>query len=1065
GGVVTTSTQTQPGLPATSSPDAELRGISRACREAIFVHDLAVLDFGLTLEVPRIWSDSSTGITAAKRIGPGTKLRHLDVSEFYVQGAVQAGKVLLRKVKGTENPANYLTKHPKTGNEVAQALPSLAMVDPNQVTGNTASERHSVKLVRTNPPSQWKPVLPFKPSLAIAGATVAQQILGVRAQPREEELIQWTLQTTMLLGLITWLVLLWFVCRWATGCCSRALRGWRRQEAPQPEHEPSESEEEPVVQTPPVAVENLFRTPVRAEPPRDLRPPAPEPEPLDGEAGAAAEAAEPAQEEPAPPPVAVAPQGQRVRRRRLQPGARLPPVPQHNHGEMYYAPTRRTVHLYRNCVGLASVPQADIIVEDLCLTCWGGMIIGTRHEDSANFFVVGENYTPHVFQTCGEIRGWARGYPEVTWDLKTRDPQREAGGFARGQFSLAWVRVEPPFFKTSRNWDEEEDWNRDRWRSRTWWETAEQDQRWSWQQDTWQQDGQDWDQRNSWQYEAWGQDSNDPTDPWQGWEGVAAWNERQAAKSDPPRKKGRAWWERPPPEYHWKDGEWKKKNTRGVRSLQKQAERIERGQKRRLENPHREREEPPAPEAPAAPPEEESSEESLDTGAPPVVLQEAPVPQNRADEESGESSSESSSSSSSEEEPEPLPSNPAVSQQAERIRAVRLESSESEGKPNGPFSPPRDPRRRPRNKAAREEPPRKAAKPEPAQVPEPRTPEQPSVPEPRTPPQAAIEPEPAPAEPQHEEAEPEPTAEATASGDPSVETKPEPTELEEAARAADGAFVVVKEKPDYSEDEPLPQADPPAAASWVFVRDLLDEAAADPEAPASPAQAPEERVDPPKRVEPPKAAAMATPPQSAPTAPLTEAAVGRQLAELTAALQRAEASHREMRMGQAGGTAAPAGGTASSAAPPAVADDWERFVWQLETYAALVDSSFPGHLEEARRESDEADEAVESEECRQLSVKLFSMLEWESDLAKYEAEFGVEKAISDEDKRALLMVESPGALKQHLAMTAGKLTKYEDVRGLVVSYLQAKRVWTPSGAYAQPAGRRHHDPDAMDIGK
>ncbi|CAE7940257.1 unnamed protein product, partial [Symbiodinium sp. KB8] len=90
--------------------------------------------------------------------------------------------------------------------------------------------------------------------------------------------------------------------------------------------------------------------------------------------------------------------------------------------------------------------------------------------------------------------------------------------------------------------------------------------------------------------------------------------------------------------------------------------------------------------------------------------------------------------------------------------------------------------------------------------------------------------------------------------------------------------------------------------------------------------------------------------------------------------------------------------------------------------------------------------------------------EWESDLAKYEAEFGVEKAISDEDKRALLMVESPGALKQHLAMTAGKLTKYEDVRGLVVSYLQAKRVWTPSGAYAQPAGRRHHDPDAMDIG-
>ena len=200
GAVVITSTQTQPGLPATSSPEAELGGISRACREAIFVHDLAVLDFGLTVEVPRIWSDSSTGITAAKRMGQGTKLRHLDVSEFYVQGAVQAGKALLRKVKGTENPANYLTKHPKTGNEVAQALPSLATVDPNLVVGTAALERHAVKNGSRFYPSSllWQSPVPQ-----------SQQILGVRAQPREEELIQRTLQTTMLLGLITWLVLLW----------------------------------------------------------------------------------------------------------------------------------------------------------------------------------------------------------------------------------------------------------------------------------------------------------------------------------------------------------------------------------------------------------------------------------------------------------------------------------------------------------------------------------------------------------------------------------------------------------------------------------------------------------------------------------------------------------------------------------------------------------------------------------------------------------------------------------------------------------------------------------------
>ncbi|CAE7521947.1 RE1 [Symbiodinium sp. CCMP2592] len=345
GAVVTTATQTQPGLPATSSPDAELRGISRACREALFVHELATLDFGLEVEIPRIWGDSSTGITAAKRIGPGTKLRHLDVSEFYVQGAVQAGKTLLRKVKGTENPANFLTKHAKTGNEVAQALPSLAMVDPTLVAGASAAERHSVKLVRENPPSQWKPVLPFKPTVSIVSAILANQILGVRAQPREEEIIQWTLQATMLLGILTWLVVLWFVVKTVTGQNAATAK-----EHSEPTSEPEEElPEEPggdevpeEVATPPVAVEDLFRAPARAAPPRDLRPPAPEPEPHDGDAGAAAEAA-------APPPPA-APQV-RARRRRLQPGARLPPVPQHQFGELYYAPTRRTVHLYRNCVG------------------------------------------------------------------------------------------------------------------------------------------------------------------------------------------------------------------------------------------------------------------------------------------------------------------------------------------------------------------------------------------------------------------------------------------------------------------------------------------------------------------------------------------------------------------------------------------------------------------------------------------------------------------------------------------------------------------------------------------
>ena len=91
GAVVACTTQTQAGLPATSSPDAELRGVSRAAREAIYLRDLITLDFSQLCGKPRLWTDSSSamqaakriGPEAAKRIGPGAKLRHLEVCEFY----------------------------------------------------------------------------------------------------------------------------------------------------------------------------------------------------------------------------------------------------------------------------------------------------------------------------------------------------------------------------------------------------------------------------------------------------------------------------------------------------------------------------------------------------------------------------------------------------------------------------------------------------------------------------------------------------------------------------------------------------------------------------------------------------------------------------------------------------------------------------------------------------------------------------------------------------------------------------------------------------------------------
>ena len=95
GAVVTCTTQTQPGLPATSSLDAELQGVSRAAREGIFLKDLITLDFGQTCG------------QSALALEP-----NCEVCEFYLQGALQAKLLSSGEVKGTVNCANFLTSIP-----------------------------------------------------------------------------------------------------------------------------------------------------------------------------------------------------------------------------------------------------------------------------------------------------------------------------------------------------------------------------------------------------------------------------------------------------------------------------------------------------------------------------------------------------------------------------------------------------------------------------------------------------------------------------------------------------------------------------------------------------------------------------------------------------------------------------------------------------------------------------------------------------------------------------------------------------------------------------------------
>ena len=99
------TTQSQVAL---SSGEAEYYGVTRAVGTALGFQSL-LRDLGVDLKL-RAWTDSSATIGICGRTGLG-RLRHIDTQCLWLQAQVRSGAVELRKVKGTENPADLFTKH------------------------------------------------------------------------------------------------------------------------------------------------------------------------------------------------------------------------------------------------------------------------------------------------------------------------------------------------------------------------------------------------------------------------------------------------------------------------------------------------------------------------------------------------------------------------------------------------------------------------------------------------------------------------------------------------------------------------------------------------------------------------------------------------------------------------------------------------------------------------------------------------------------------------------------------------------------------------------------------
>ena len=93
---------------ALSSGEAEFGGVIRGAGQGLGYQAL-LADLGVDVPL-RIWTDSSAAIGISSRQGLG-KLRHLDTQTLWIQQAIRCKRIDLRKVLGTENPADLLTKH------------------------------------------------------------------------------------------------------------------------------------------------------------------------------------------------------------------------------------------------------------------------------------------------------------------------------------------------------------------------------------------------------------------------------------------------------------------------------------------------------------------------------------------------------------------------------------------------------------------------------------------------------------------------------------------------------------------------------------------------------------------------------------------------------------------------------------------------------------------------------------------------------------------------------------------------------------------------------------------
>jgi hypothetical protein len=132
GGAAVRGWSSNQGVIALSSGEAEYYAALKGASAALGFQSM-LADLGMRGSIT-LYTDSSAARGIIHRAGLG-KLRHLETGYLWLQAAVKSKKLQVRKVLGTENPADLLTKHLS----VADMWKNLERLHMSPETGRSAA--------------------------------------------------------------------------------------------------------------------------------------------------------------------------------------------------------------------------------------------------------------------------------------------------------------------------------------------------------------------------------------------------------------------------------------------------------------------------------------------------------------------------------------------------------------------------------------------------------------------------------------------------------------------------------------------------------------------------------------------------------------------------------------------------------------------------------------------------------------------------------------------------------------------------------------------------------------